>query len=90
MTIIRVFFWFFLSVSVLSLSGGCATLPNVTATMRDVPASQEPRQIGSAKELLSPKQSKALGNHFVTAVFENDLTKPNISKSEFSIDRNSN
>jgi hypothetical protein len=51
---------FFLLISILTLNGGCATLPNVTETIREVPAAQEPRQIASAKGLLSPKQSKAL------------------------------
>jgi len=51
---------FFLLISILTLSGGCATLPNVTETIREVPTVQEPRQIASAKGLLSPKQSKAL------------------------------
>jgi predicted MFS family arabinose efflux permease len=56
----RSFFFFFLLVSIVILSGGCATLPNVSETMREVPTDQEPRQIASAKGPLSPKQSKAL------------------------------
>jgi len=54
------FIFFFLLVSIVVLGGGCATLPNVTETIREAPTSQEPRQIASAKGLLSPKQSKAL------------------------------
>jgi hypothetical protein len=50
----RSFFFFSLLVSIATLGGGCATLPNVTETMRDVPADQTPPQIGSAKGSLSP------------------------------------
>jgi cardiolipin synthase len=56
----KFFIFFFLSVSTLVLGGGCATLPNITETIREAPTSQGPRQIASAKGLLSPKQSKVL------------------------------
>src|SRR4030043_1762908 len=60
MTIIRHFFLIFLSVSILSLSNGCATLPNVSERIEEAPTAQEPRQIVSAKGLLSPENSKAI------------------------------
>jgi len=60
MTFIKPLFLFLLSVSILGISGGCATLPNVSEKIDAVPAAQEPSQIVSAKGLLSPKQSKAI------------------------------
>jgi cardiolipin synthase len=67
------FFFFFLLVSVLTFGGGCATLPNVTETIREAPTSQEPRQIASAKGLLSPKQSKALMERLQRSVDATDM-----------------
>ena len=67
------FFVLFLLSSVLTFVGGCATLPDVTETIRDVPAGQEPRQIASAKGLLSPKQSKALMERLQGSVDQTDM-----------------
>jgi cardiolipin synthase len=67
------FFFFFLLVSVLTFGGGCVTLPNVTETIREAPTSQEPRQIASAKGLLSPKQSKALMERLQRSVDATDM-----------------
>jgi cardiolipin synthase len=93
MIIIRHFFLFFLSGSILSLSGGCATLPNVSEMIDEAPTAQKPRQIVSSKGLLSPEKSKAimerlkqsvdptdiLGRHIavVESVTESPLTKGN-------------
>jgi cardiolipin synthase len=87
------FFFFFLSVSVLPLIGGCATLPNVSEMIDEAPTAQKPRQIVSSKGLLSPEKSKAimerqkrsvdptdiLGRHtaVVESVTESPLTKGN-------------
>jgi len=60
MTIIKPFFLFFLSVCILSLSGGCATLPNVSEMIDEAPTTREPPQITSAKGLLSPEKSRAI------------------------------
>jgi cardiolipin synthase A/B len=67
------FFFFFLLVCIVALGGGCATLPNVTETMRDVPPDQEPRQINSAKGPLSLKQSKALMKRLKRSVKATDM-----------------
>jgi cardiolipin synthase len=69
------FFFFFLLVSVLTFGGGCATLPNVTETIREAPTSQEPRQIVSAKGLLSPKQSKALMERLQRSIDATDMVQ---------------
>ena len=60
MTVIKPLFLFLLSGSILGISSGCATLPNVSEKIDAAPAAQESRQIASAKGLLSPKQSKAI------------------------------
>jgi cardiolipin synthase A/B len=60
MTFMRYLFLFFLLVSILGLSGGCATLPNVSEMIDEAPTAQEPRQIVSGKGLLSPEKSKAI------------------------------
>jgi cardiolipin synthase len=73
MTIIRHFFLFFLSVSILSLSNGCATLPNVSEMIDEAPTVQEPRQIVSAKGLLSPAKSKAIMERLKRSVDPTDI-----------------
>jgi cardiolipin synthase len=73
MTTIRYFFLFFLSVSILSLSGGCATLPNVSEMIDEMPTAQKPRQIVSAKGLLSPQKSKAIMERLKLSVDPTDI-----------------
>ena len=73
MTIIRHFFFFFLLFSVLPLSGGCATLPNVSEMIDEAPIAQEPRQIVSAKGLLSPEKSKAIMDRLKGSVAPTDI-----------------
>jgi cardiolipin synthase len=72
MTIIKPFFYFFLSVSVLILGGGCATLPRVSDVI-DEARTQEPPQILSAKGLLSPEKSKALMERLKQSVAPTDM-----------------
>ena len=69
----KFFLFFFLLVSVLVLSGGCATLPNVTETIHEAPTAQGSRQIASTKGLLSPKQSKALMERLKRSVEATDI-----------------
>jgi cardiolipin synthase A/B len=73
MTIIRYFFLFFLLVSILGLSGGCATLPNVSEMIDEAPTAQEPRQIVSGKGLLSPEKSKAIMERLKRSVDQTDI-----------------
>ena len=74
MKIIRPFLMFFLSVSLLSLGGGCATLPKVSDVI-DNTATQDPPpiQILSAKGLLSPEKSKALMERLKRSVAPTDM-----------------
>ncbi len=59
MKIIKQFIWFLMSVSMLILGGGCATLPR-DSNVIDNASTQEPPQILSAKGYLSPEKSEAL------------------------------
>lgn len=72
MTIIRSFLLFMLSVSMLSLGGGCATLPKVSDVI-DGAHPQEPPQILSAKGFLSPEKSKALMERLKRSVAATDM-----------------
>jgi cardiolipin synthase len=47
-------------LSAVTLGGGCATLPNVTETIREAPTAEGPPQIVSAKGPVSLKQRRAL------------------------------
>ncbi len=67
------FFFFFLFVSILALSGGCATLPNVSETIDEAPTGQKPRQIVSSKGLLSPQKSKAIMDRLKRSVDPTDV-----------------
>jgi cardiolipin synthase A/B len=73
MTIIRYFFFFFLLLSFLPLSGGCATLPNVSEVIDDAPTGQKPRQIVSGTGLLSPEKSKAIMERLKRSVHPTDI-----------------
>jgi len=59
-TIIKPSLLFFLYLSVLVISNGCATLPNVTDVIEDAPTAQGQRQIVSSKGPVSPQKSKAI------------------------------
>ena len=71
-TIIKPILFFLLSVAVLSLGGGCATLPKVSDAI-DNASTQEPPQILSSKGLLSPEKSKALMERLKRSVAPTDM-----------------
>jgi cardiolipin synthase A/B len=73
MTILRHLFLFFLIGSVLNFSGGCTPLPNVTEMIDEAPAAQKPRQILSAKGLLSPEKSRAIMERLRQSVDPTDI-----------------
>jgi cardiolipin synthase len=62
-----------LTVSVLSLNSGCATLPNVTEVIDETPVSQKPRRIVSSKGILSPQKSKAVMDRLKNSVDPTDV-----------------
>ncbi len=72
MTIIRPFLPCVLSILMLGLGGGCATLPKVSDVM-DNAATREPPQILSAKGPLSPEKSKALMERLKQSVAPTDM-----------------
>lgn len=67
------FFLILLSVSILGLSCGCATLPDVSEKMDAAPSAPEPPQIASAKGMLSPKQSQAIMDRLKRSVDPTDI-----------------
>ena len=66
------FLFFFLSVVLPGLGGGCATLPKVSDAI-DNASIQEPPQILSSKGLLSPERSKALMERLKQSVAPTDM-----------------
>lgn len=73
MTIVKPFFLFFLFVSILSTSDGCATLPDVSEMIDKAPDSQGPSQIVSSKGLLSPEKSKTIMERLKHSVDPTDI-----------------
>jgi cardiolipin synthase A/B len=73
MKIVKPVFLFFLSVSILSLSNGCATLPKVSDVIDEAQTAQEPQQIVSSKGLLSPEKSKAIMERLKQSVNPTDI-----------------
>jgi cardiolipin synthase A/B len=73
MTFIKFLLLSLLSVSILALGSGCATLPNVSEKIDAAQGVQEPRQIVSAKGLLSPKQSNAIMERLKRSVAPTDI-----------------
>src|SRR5512135_2540041 len=64
----------FLSVAMLSLGGGCATLPKVSDAI-DNASIQEPPQILSSKGLLSHEKSKALMDRLKKSAAPTDMVE---------------
>jgi cardiolipin synthase len=73
MTNVKPFIFFFLLVSILSLSNGCATLPNVSKVIDESPTTQNPNQIASSNGLLSPEKSKAIMERLKRSVAPTDI-----------------
>ncbi|HWR68881.1 MAG TPA: phospholipase D-like domain-containing protein [Desulfomonilia bacterium] len=73
MTFIKPIFLFILSVSILGISSGCETLPDVSEKIGEVPTNKEQPQIVSAKGLLSPKQSNAIMERLKRSVDPTDI-----------------
>jgi cardiolipin synthase len=70
---IKIAKYFFLFISLFILINGCATLPNVSDKIDEVPATAEPRQIVSSKGLLSPEKSKAIMERLTKSVNPTDV-----------------
>jgi cardiolipin synthase A/B len=77
----RIFF-LFLFAAILSLSHGCATLPNVSEKIDEAAAGQKSRQIVSSKGLLSPQKSKAIMDRLKRSVNPTDILERYIAVVE--------
>ncbi len=73
MKIVKPFYVLFLFASIMSLSNGCATLPDVSEVINDAPTSQAPRQIVSTRGLISAKKSKAIMERLKRSVDPTDI-----------------
>jgi len=73
MKIVKLISLFFLFASVLLLSHGCATLPNVSDKMDKAQTDEDPRRIVSSKGLLSPQKSKAIMERLKKSVNPTDV-----------------
>ncbi|MBV5339736.1 MAG: cardiolipin synthase [Deltaproteobacteria bacterium] len=73
MMIIKTSVLLFLLILFLNIGAGCATLPNVSETIDEVPAAQDNRQIVSSKGALSPQQSKAVMERLKRSVNQTDV-----------------
>jgi len=73
MKIVKSIFLFFLFVSILSFSNGCATLPNVAEKIDEAPSGEKPRRIVSSKGLLSPQKSNAIMERLKKSVNPTDI-----------------
>ena len=70
---IKPFIYFVLFVFTLSLTNGCAALPNVSEKIDEATPAQNRPQIVSSKGLLSPKQSKAIMERLKRSVNATDV-----------------
>ncbi len=73
MTGSKAFFLISLVVCILNIGVGCASLPNVSETMREAQSSQVPGRIASAKGLLSSATSKAIMDRLARSVDPTDV-----------------
>ena len=67
------FIMIILFASILSLSNGCSTLPNVSEMIEEAPTTQEPGQIVSSNGLLSPQKSKTIMERLKRSVNPTDI-----------------
>ncbi len=82
MTAIKPSPWFCLSIAIMGLGGGCATLPKVSDLSDAVPAAQQPPQIASVEGLLSSEESRALLARLKRSVAPTDLLERQIAVIE--------
>lgn len=73
---------FLLLMTVLSLSSGCTTLPNVSRMIDEVPDSRRGHQIVSSQGLLSPQKSKAIMDRLKNSVNPTDLLERHLTVVE--------
>jgi cardiolipin synthase A/B len=86
MTFIKPLSLIILSVSVLSISSGCTTLPNASEKIDTATTAQEPLQIVSANGFLSPEKSKAIIERLKRSVDPTDILEHHIAVEESVIE----
>ena len=82
MKTIKEYWVYFLSIAVLSLSHGCATLPNVSAVIDEAPAAQSSPQIMSSQGPVSPSKSKVIMERLGNSVNPTDLLERHLAVVE--------
>ena len=82
MKTIKDYLVFFLSIAVLTLINGCATLPNVTAVIDEAPADQAPRQIVSSNGPVSSSKSKGIMERLERSAAPTDLLERHLAVVE--------
>ena len=78
----KTFILFFLFTATLSLSTGCASLPNVSEIIDETPTTQPARQIVSSNGLVSPQKSKAVMEQLKRSVAPTDILGRHIAVVE--------
>src|SRR6185369_4665971 len=73
MSIIKPIFLFLLSAAILSISPGCAILPNANGAIDEAPTAKKPRQIVSSKGAISPSKSKTIMERLKRSVDPTDV-----------------
>lgn len=73
MTATKTIIPFLILTTMLSSGAGCASLPNVSATIDEVPAEGKARPIVSSKGVLSPQKSKAVMERLKRSVNPTDV-----------------
>jgi cardiolipin synthase A/B len=73
---------FFIFAVILSLGGGCSTLPNVSEKIHETPASHQPRQITSSKGLIPQQKSNAIMEQLKQSVGPTDILQRYIAVVE--------
>ena len=73
MRIARPWYLFILLAAILTQSSGCATLPNVSHVIDEVPIARQPRQMVSSQGQLSPRKSRAVMERVKRSVEPTDV-----------------
>lgn len=73
MTATKTIIPFLILTAMLSTGAGCASLPNVSATIDEAPAAGKARPIVSSKGVLSPQKSKAVMERLKSSVNPTDV-----------------
>lgn len=82
-SILRHFLWLLPVVSIITFSGGCASLPEVSEAIHDVLSTHEEPHIFSAEGPLSPDKSKALMEQLKSSVAPTEFLDRHVAVMQF-------